>query len=253
MKFKSHLVILLSFILFSCIKERTFYYDNGHIAKSFQYNRHGEFHGFSREYDSSGTLIFDGEYKWSDKHGTSKWYYSNGMLQTHAKYENGKLEGIVKNYDTLGNLYLEREFKNDLLQNYKEIDSTGKVYFEAIYKNDTILSYRFFDETGKVVDGLNYLSESKLPSLNDFEIKTSCLTDTIKIGDTTKVDIRHELLTSFQIQPIFTNGKTWRIRSDSFNYCYIPKRIGYSDMVVVIDINDSTKKTIGRKRFTIIE
>ena len=111
-------------------------YANGYKIQGKGYNRDGklkfvlERNGKGKEYDYSGSLIFEGYYLNEKKNGIGK-YYHYGKLISEGEYKDGELDGKVKEYDEKGKLTFEGEFKNGIKWEGKE---NGK-YFKGVFLN----------------------------------------------------------------------------------------------------------------------
>ncbi len=91
--------------LISYIGDTTFlvkaeeYYENGQLAKKFEYEKDGKTKSFQTEYYENGGVKLEGGLKNGVRSGIWKAYFPTGEVQTLANYnEMGKEEGMYKVY-----------------------------------------------------------------------------------------------------------------------------------------------------------
>ncbi|GAA5107588.1 hypothetical protein GCM10023211_08870 [Orbus sasakiae] len=139
MKIRTLILILFSFILFSCNQEKTVSTDQLQMRKGVLYliNEKDPFTGKAIRKNTYGQIVFEGNYEDGKQEGIQKAYYDDGSIKllqyyengkkegeqtaygfngrTEYNYKNGRLDGVQKTYDHDGNLVLEENYKNGQL------------------------------------------------------------------------------------------------------------------------------------------
>lgn len=82
--------------------ESIYYYDNGNIKESIQYNNNLK-NGWDVKYRTDGTLISKIHFKHGKQYGMTYWYYENGNTESESSWVNGQNYGLVKYYYENGN------------------------------------------------------------------------------------------------------------------------------------------------------
>ena len=109
-------------------------YENGYLIYEGEYINDKR-NGRGKEFDISGNITFEGEYKngnrWNGKiKELIKPMYDE--IEFEGEYINGERIGIIKKYHYDGKLEFECEYKNDKRNGYgKEYKYNGKLLFEG--------------------------------------------------------------------------------------------------------------------------
>jgi hypothetical protein len=223
--------IAFSLLFFSCSKYEKDYHDNGKVKMKYQLDENGNWIGDVKQFYESGELEFECYYVSGVPEGLARFYYETGVLRLTKPYSMGIIDGNAQWYDSLGNL------------SYSEL-----------YSNDTLINCYWYNEKGKVVNGLECLDDSFTPQIEDFKILFSHRQDTFKIGERTKIDIRHDSILPYQIKLEFTNGRMeYKVKHDSFKYTFTPRRKGNSYMQVFVKYDLKKTKYVGILEYPVIE
>ena len=92
---------------------------------------YGQKNGIWKEFNKSGNLLFQGEYK-----NGLKWNRKGYDGKNNIVYELNNGKGYVKDYDYYGKLIFEGEYVNGQKNGKgKEYDYFGKLKFEGEYLN----------------------------------------------------------------------------------------------------------------------
>jgi hypothetical protein len=194
-------------------------------------DENGNWIGDVMQFYESGELEFECNYVSGLPDGLARFYYKTGELKTTKPYTMGLLDGKAFWYDSIGN-----------------------VSYTEFYSNDTLIDYLWYNEIGEIINGLERLDDDFLPRIEDFRIVFSHRQDTLKVGELTKIDIRHDSILPYQIKLQFTNGRMeYRIKKDSFKYEFIPRRKGNTFMMVDVKYNNESLKRIAVIEYPVIE
>ena len=131
-------------------------------------------------------------------------------------------------------------------------DTLEKVKTKAFYKSGKCLNYQQFDTLGNESYYFEYIDTSLKFKYEDFNINFKFQTDTFKAGDTTHINIEHDEISKYQIQPYFTNGILYKTKDkNSFIYHFIPKRKGKTYMSIFVQYSDSISKLATTKEYRV--
>ena len=145
--------------------------DNSEYIWKGKYNKLKEKEGKSKEYDLEGNLIFNGEYKSSQKIKGVEYYikgnkkyegdYKNGErlngilygINEKNKYEIKSGNGIIKEFHENGCLYFEGEIKNGIKYGKGKLyDETGHLIFEGDFVNNKKHGIgKIYNKTGDLI------------------------------------------------------------------------------------------------------
>ena len=92
-------------------------YKNGVISKKEKYNELCSLI-WKIEYDSIGTIIFEGYYNGQKKNGYSKYYFPNGKMSKEGWYRNDEQAGWWKDYNEKGELLFEGNYEHSVKNGY---------------------------------------------------------------------------------------------------------------------------------------
>ena len=114
------------------------YYDRGHLIFEGEY-KNSEKNGKGKEYDHYGALIYEGEYKDGKKHGKGKEYDHYGALIYEGEYLKGKEWNIKANscygHNLMDIIQIDIKNGNGKIKKFRKYSKETKRLFEGEYKN----------------------------------------------------------------------------------------------------------------------
>ena len=87
--------------------EERVYFQNGKLASIAKY-KNGEKNGTHKEWNETGTLVFEGEYVGGKRHGKLNKYFDDGKPYLVQTFENDEIHGVKLSYDKEGNVMESR-------------------------------------------------------------------------------------------------------------------------------------------------
>ncbi|MCB9261552.1 MAG: hypothetical protein H6607_04190 [Flavobacteriales bacterium] len=95
------------------------YYPNGNIYKSSEYNEQGALSGRMYAQQIDGKMLYDYRNNWNNYHGVGLDYHLNGNLKSSINYFQDEMEGVSRFYDENGKLvktayYFNNKFVHEI-------------------------------------------------------------------------------------------------------------------------------------------
>ena len=128
------------------------YYPNGAVHIKAEVDDEQRFHGWSREYNETGSLKAEHHYVHGIRDGISRLYYTTGELMTEWNYRNGKRHGPSFGYFKNGRLKDKGTYQNDLLEGtVHKYYPDGGIKVRMHFENDRLEGESIiYDTNGKV-------------------------------------------------------------------------------------------------------
>ena len=96
----------------------------------------GKRHGYGKEYNSEGKLIFEGEYRNGKRNGSGKEYFDNNIKFIGSYLNNKRIIGKYYKLCSGDSKHYKKIYKLNLTEGFvKEYDESLNFIFEGIYSN----------------------------------------------------------------------------------------------------------------------